>query len=50
MGLHFTVLIIHYGCFPDILTMLLYISTKLVLLFTLYILYMLKNLQAKATT
>ena len=30
--------------------MLLYISTKLVLLFILCILYMLKNLQAKITT
>ena len=31
MGLHFTVLIIQYACFPHISTMLLYISTKLVL-------------------
>ena len=49
MGLRFTVLIIYYACFPHISTMLLYISTKLVLLFILYILYTLKNLQAKIT-
>ena len=47
MGLHFTVLIIQYACFPHISTMLLYISTKSVLLFILCILHMLQNLQAK---
>ena len=50
MGLRFTVLIIQYACFPHISTMRLYISTKLVLLFILRILYMLQNLQAKITS
>ena len=47
MALRFTVLVIHYGCFPHISTIPLYFATKSVLLFILCILYKLKNLQAK---
>ena len=48
MALRFTVLVIHYGCFPHISTIPLYFATKSVLLFILCILYKLKNLQIYA--
>ena len=48
MDLHFTVLIIHYACFPHYLNHAFIYFDQIYV--TIYLMYKLKNLKAKITT